>query len=211
VSKTERKDVILDSAEKLFALRGFENVSMRDVAEDANEDVTLVQYHFKKKDKLFEQAIARGAKDFLGFRTEILDRMEFDAAPNPLTIEQIVEAFLSPLVMAAKSDELHWNYYLQLLMQASNADKWADVLNKNFDQSARRIVVALQRTLSDVDKPTIFLCMHFIYSSIILAFSGNQRISRLSDGVFEKIDLDSLANDTILFVSAGIKAIVDSK
>jgi len=76
---------ILDSADALFAERGFAAVSIRDVAERAGVTKALVFYHFESKAKLFAQvveryyrrhadALAEGAKGS-GTRRERLHRM----------------------------------------------------------------------------------------------------------------------------------------
>ena len=48
------RERILDSAEKLFARRGFHGVSVRDITQDAGVDVALVNYHFGTKQALLD-------------------------------------------------------------------------------------------------------------------------------------------------------------
>ena len=53
------KERLLDSAEKLFAERGYDSVSIRDLAADADVNVAAVNYHFQGKEKLYEAVILR--------------------------------------------------------------------------------------------------------------------------------------------------------
>jgi AcrR family transcriptional regulator len=50
---------ILLAADKLFCDRGFDGVSMRDVAEEADVNKALVFYHHNSKEELFEKVLDR--------------------------------------------------------------------------------------------------------------------------------------------------------
>lgn len=45
---------IIETAEKLFADKGFEGTSVRDIAEDAGINVAMISYYFGSKEKLLE-------------------------------------------------------------------------------------------------------------------------------------------------------------
>lgn len=61
---TERQDIngpysdkqlqILEVAERLFAERGFEGTSVRDIAHEANVNVAMISYYFGSKEKLLQ-------------------------------------------------------------------------------------------------------------------------------------------------------------
>lgn len=53
------KDRLLDAAERLFAERGFGDVSVRDLAAAAEVNVAAVNYHFQGKENLFQEVLAR--------------------------------------------------------------------------------------------------------------------------------------------------------
>ena len=48
----DTKERILDVAERLFAERGFDGVSMRDLTREAEVNLAAVNYHFGGKDAL---------------------------------------------------------------------------------------------------------------------------------------------------------------
>ena len=45
---------IIQTAEKLFAERGFDGTSVRDIADEANVNVAMISYYFGSKEKLME-------------------------------------------------------------------------------------------------------------------------------------------------------------
>lgn len=55
--KTDKRQVLLDTAERLFAERGFEATSVRDLATEAGVNVAMVSYYFGSKEGLFEAVI----------------------------------------------------------------------------------------------------------------------------------------------------------
>src|SRR3989442_14059352 len=87
------KDRILDSAEKLFGISGFEATSLRDITTDAAVNLAAVNYHFQSKDSLIDAVIARRIQPVNRKRLELLEA----AGENP-SVEQILTAFLQPLL-----------------------------------------------------------------------------------------------------------------
>lgn len=51
---SEKQVQIMESAEKLFAARGYDGTSVRDIAESAGINLAMVSYYFGSKEKLFE-------------------------------------------------------------------------------------------------------------------------------------------------------------
>lgn len=53
------KERLLDAAEQMFADRGFDGVSIRELAAEARVNVAAINYHFHGKQKLFEAVLVR--------------------------------------------------------------------------------------------------------------------------------------------------------
>ena len=53
------KDRVLQTAERLFAERGFDGVSIRDITNEAKVNLAAVTYHFGNKEKLFTAVLMR--------------------------------------------------------------------------------------------------------------------------------------------------------
>lgn len=51
---TDKQIQILKTAEDLFALRGFDGTSVRDIADEAGVNVSMISYYFRSKEKLME-------------------------------------------------------------------------------------------------------------------------------------------------------------
>ena len=93
IERPDTKTRILDAAEKLFGEKGFDATSLRDITTEADVNLAAVNYHFQSKDSLIEATILRSAGPINDQRLAMLDA----AGTNP-TIEQIVNAFVGPVL-----------------------------------------------------------------------------------------------------------------
>lgn len=60
--KEQRCNYILDAAEKLFFSKGYDNVSMDDIAREIGLNKATLYLYFKKKESLFFAVVLRGAR-----------------------------------------------------------------------------------------------------------------------------------------------------
>src|SRR5580704_11753070 len=89
--RPDTKGRILDVAERLFGLKGFEATSLRDITAEAQVNLAAVNYHFQSKESLIDAVIVRRIEPVNHRRLEMLD----SAGPYP-TLEQILTAFIAP-------------------------------------------------------------------------------------------------------------------
>ncbi|TXF74950.1 TetR/AcrR family transcriptional regulator [Chryseobacterium sp.] len=69
ISKEEN---ILFTAEKLFAEKGFEGTSTREISKEANVNISMISYYFGSKEKLFERIFEVRMTESLLFTKEVL-------------------------------------------------------------------------------------------------------------------------------------------
>jgi AcrR family transcriptional regulator len=96
----DTRERILGAAQKLFAERGFDATSVRDITTEADCNVASVNYHFGGKESLYLETFRSMLAVIRDRRLEGLgDQLERDPAPS---LEEFVEAFaigmLDPLV-----------------------------------------------------------------------------------------------------------------
>ena len=54
IEKQDKREHLLEVAERLFALQGYEAVTIRHLAKEADVNVAMVSYYFESKEKLFK-------------------------------------------------------------------------------------------------------------------------------------------------------------
>ncbi|RMZ59554.1 TetR/AcrR family transcriptional regulator [Chryseobacterium nematophagum] len=75
ISKEEN---ILFAAEKLFAEKGFEGTSTREIAKTANVNISMISYYFGSKEKLYEKLVEYRMNEGQFFSKDILERTDMN-------------------------------------------------------------------------------------------------------------------------------------
>ena len=87
-------DAILDAAERLFAARGYDAVSVREITREAGVNVAAVHYHFGSKEAVLRGVADRFVDSLNARRAELLDALlRRDRDPG---IVSLIEAFVRP-------------------------------------------------------------------------------------------------------------------
>ncbi len=89
---SDKKDHIIDTAIELFAEKGFEGTSIRDLATKADVNVAMVNYYFGSKDKLFAALVERK----VSFMRNLLDGLMNNTELSEIEkIDFIIESYVS--------------------------------------------------------------------------------------------------------------------
>ena len=85
---------IIDAAEKLFADKGFEGTSVRDIADEAGVNVAMISYYFGSKEKLLEALFIYRATGTTQVLEGMLQNKELDPLQKVNTmIDYYIEKF----------------------------------------------------------------------------------------------------------------------
>ncbi|HLW24224.1 MAG TPA: TetR family transcriptional regulator [Steroidobacteraceae bacterium] len=202
------KDRILDAAERLFARNGFHGVSVRDITEAAEVDVALVSYHFGGKRELFAAVFRRRAQELNPERLAMLEQVQRDALPGTPTLEQIVNAFTYPLLERSARGGPGWKDFFALVAQVNNSPEWGPVLmTQHFDPLVEKFIAVLRAALPGCSPREIYWGYQFLSGALTLTFAETGRIDRLSGGLCDSSDLDSVHERLAPFVAAGFRAL----
>lgn len=207
----ERKELILDAAEELFAMRGFDGVTLRQIAAAAGVDVALTSYYFGPKLELFDAVLKRRGKILNQARLDALRAAEEAFAPKSPPIEKIIEAFLRPLEIAQETEDRGWRNYCALVAYVNNSPAWGKkMIGKHFDALVREFTTAMQRCFPKAPPEKIFWCYHNLSGALSLTFADTGRIDQLSQDVCHSHDFESAYNHMIPFMAAGFRQVCGS-
>ena len=190
----DTKTRILNAAEKLFGMNGFDATSLRDITAEAQVNLAAVNYHFQSKDSLMDAIIERRILPINQRRFEMLD-----AAGHPPTVEQIVEAFLAPMLM------LEVLPAVPLIGRVlSNPDQFVDrVYKKHLQHVVERFSQAIREALPGLSPEETFWRLHFTAGCMthVLALSS---VLPLMSG--QPVDHHALMRRLANLVAAGLRA-----
>lgn len=208
-SRTQTKrERILDVAEELFALHGFDGVTLRQIATGARVDVALASYHFGKKLDLFHAVFERRAASLNSARLDALRACQAAAGKRGPSVEQIIEAFLRPLELAQETGDPGWQHYLALIAYINNSPYWGPrMMSKLFDQLVEEFIAALRHALPEARDEDIYWCYHNLSGALTLTLAQTGRIDKLSGGKCRSADFEAAYDHMIPFVAAGFREV----
>ena len=124
-----KKEVILQSAIKLFGTNGFEGTSVRDIATDASVNVAMINYYFGSKEKLFESVVEHRTSFLRGVFSELVTNQKLSPIEK---IDFMIDQFIERKFSDAKfSRLLHRELSLELRPQMRSAI--SNILLRNID------------------------------------------------------------------------------
>lgn len=202
-----KNECILDAAEELFALRGYDGVTLRQIAQQAGVDVALPNYYFGKKQQLFEAAFFRRAQIMNDLRSKSLEELRA-LKGDAISVEDIVTAFLRPMQKLQLSGDPCWKNYCALVAYINTSSVWGkELMHSNFDVLISQYISALRIALPDTDLTKLHWCYHYLSGALTLTMANTGRIDRLSNGLCQSSDFQTAYDLMIPFVVAGIERI----
>ena len=201
-----KRDQIMDMAERLFARNGFYGVSVRDITSSADVRLASVNYYFETKEKLYFEVLARRADYIVKERERRLDNLDFDSMTDSEAIAAIVRLISSPIQEKVMSGDVGWRAYLSVLAHYSSSpltdDKEAPPMN-DYDRYSLKLIAALRRYTVDDSEQKAQHAFQFITGSSLMIFANNGRLNTLSNNKYRSDDYPALYKDGMEFMIGG--------
>lgn len=194
------KERILGAAEVLFAQRGFEGASLRQLTAAAGVNLAAVNYHFGSKEKLVEQVFRR--------RLDTLNAQRMAALAKAMgsghaTLEDVVEAFIRPALELSHDES--GSLFMRVLARAfaEHDDSLRRFLSDNYGHVMRQFTAEFARLLPHLGKEELYWRIDLVTGALTLAMSGFGMIQRKSD-VSERAHREQAVRYLIRFAVAGL-------
>lgn len=200
------RDKILDAAEKLFGERTFDTVSLRDITQQADVTLALASYHFGTKERLYAQVVERRADILNQIRRARLETLK---KKGNLTTETIFDAFMRPLFEQMANGSKGWEPYVLILTQLGQGNRWLDLLDKNFNETAELFLSELRETIPDMKKPVLLRGFTIALAAMLQTLSKNRRVDSLSSGAVSAEDLTAAYKVLLKFVVRGFEGLAE--
>ena len=199
---------ILSSAETLFAERGFETVSLRDITGAAAANVAAVNYHFGSKERLIDAVIERHVVPINGERLELLDDLAAKYSEESLPVEEILRAFLSPVLRQITSGEMSEELFGKFMGRLIGECGWRlpESVRPLFSLMARRFTAALRKAVPRLSEEAALWRMHFSFGVMSHTLTHGDTLRQISGGRAGSPSIESIFENIIEFCAAGIVA-----
>ncbi|MGB9459152.1 MAG: TetR/AcrR family transcriptional regulator [Bryobacteraceae bacterium] len=166
MSETRLK--ILDTAEQLFGEEGYKAVSLRRITAAAGVNLAAIHYYFGSKEELLDELVMRKAEPVNEERLESLRRLKEAAAPNSITLEDLLEAFLVPAFHAADSSP----EFAKLMGRLHAEGIMPAVARKHFGPVGGYFMAELRRALPDMPDDELVWRAHFAIGAMAHALTA---------------------------------------
>jgi len=201
------KTKILDAAEALFADKGFNGTSLREITNRAEVNLAAVNYHFGSKKELIKAVMSR-------YMNELSPRLE--SALHALCLDEIqptlievFSAFLEPLLHLNSVKDRGTSKFLQLLGRGFTDNqgflRW--FLTTQYPGVFTHFTQAVQKAYPELSKEEMFWRLHFTMGAIVFTMSSSDALIDIAQNDFDRqVDIAGVIRKVIPFVAAGVAA-----
>src|SRR5438270_4133308 len=195
---------ILNAAERLYADRGFGDVTLRDIVAAADVNLAAVNYHFGSKDELIAELFVTRS---LATNRERLNELKSaeEAGGGRASIESILRALVGPTLRGCLGPDRERSTAARFMIRASieSVPPIRRIRNREIDH-LRKFVVALRRALPERGEAELYWGLHFALAMAQQTVRDSERLTKLSEG---KCDLDDVEDIIERVVSVAVMAL----
>jgi AcrR family transcriptional regulator len=207
MSSDQTRTAILAAAERLYADRGFGDVTLRDIVAAAGVNLAAVNYHFGSKDELIAELFVTRSIATNRERLNELKAAEEEGGGRA-EIDAILRALVGPTLRGCLGPDRERSTAARFMIRASieSVPPIRRIKNREVDH-LRKFAAAMRRSLPDRSEVDLFWGLHFALAMAHHTIRESERLTRLSDG---KCDLNDVAGIIERIVAVSVMALTAS-
>lgn len=204
------RNKLLDAAERLFAEKGFEQTSVREITTEAGANIAAVNYHFGGKDNLYREIFHRRLAHLREQRTSKIEALQHEGGSRP-TLEDIVSAFTSAF-LEPLMDHSEGRILIELIAREMLSPHLPRTMffEEMIDPVRESLSRALQSAVPGLTDAEAARCVHSIIGQLVHVIHHSRLATEAGRQPREELDLHVMADHVIRFSVGGIQAIAGS-
>jgi AcrR family transcriptional regulator len=193
---------ILETAERMFAQRGFEATSVRALTKDADVNLAAVHYHFGSKEGLIEAVLRRRIEPMADERMRGFHML---AAQDQIEVRDVIRAFVEPAVRLSR-DRSGGQHLMPMLVRTYTEPNQhvQDVLEESAAPQFEQLFGLLQRCLPQLSHEDLSWRVHFLIGAMAHAMADVRWITQISKGACDPYDPEAILEHLIPFLEAAL-------
>jgi AcrR family transcriptional regulator len=201
------KNKILDAADVLFADKGFNGTSLREITSQANVNLAAVNYHFGSKKELIKAVMSRYMDELSPqLESALLSICQAEVKP---TLHEVFSAFIEPLLNLNEFKENGTSTFLQLLGRGYTDSqgflRW--FLTTQYPNVFTNFTHAVKIAYPELSTEEMFWRLHFTMGTIVFTMSSSEALIDIAQNDFDnKLDIAGVIERVIPYVAAGVAA-----
>jgi AcrR family transcriptional regulator len=198
------RDRILRTAERLFAERGFNGVSVRELAAAAQVNIASIGYHFKSKEGLLSEVYRRHCEPMIEERLRGLEASS--RLRGKAKVAAIIEAFIRPALAQVEAEDGETFIRLRAVLSGENSELLEKLVAENFDQSSTAFIDELCACLPHLTRTDVCWRFHFLLGAIYYTAAGPHRITAFSNGRCDPAVTEAVIEELVPFMTRAFVA-----
>ncbi|HZZ87324.1 MAG TPA: TetR/AcrR family transcriptional regulator [Caulobacteraceae bacterium] len=200
------KAQVLAAAERLFALNGFQNVSVRDITAEAGVNLASVNYHFGSKDALLFEIFRRRTAELNRERARMLHEAADRHGGKP-PVREILRAFFEPpMRWSSPGNDRRISVQFIIRARSEGTEAMREVLRTDVSH-LRRFADAFMLARPELPPEEVYWRLHFVLGlTHNNRFAEFDRLHTLSEGLTRESDTEALLRRMLDFAEAGFLA-----
>lgn len=197
---------ILDTAEQLFAERGFAETSLRTITGRAGVNLAAVNYHFGSKDALIQAVFERFLTPFCAALDASLDR-RLAGGPAVIPPAELLALVARTAIDLHARDPQRTVVFMRLtgLAYSESQGHLRGYLRAQYGRTFARLARLLAAAMPDVPREELFWRTHFALGSVVFTLSGLAPLSALAgDALGKRPDFAEVAARLLPFLERGL-------
>ena len=196
----ETTERLLDTAERLFGVHGYDGVGMRMLAQEAKVNLGAATYHFGTKEALYVETFMRRFRPTNTERLRLLREAEARSHGKPLPVERIVECMIRP---PFESGFEHPAFQLFLSRNLFIPPPFLhDAIHKELEPGMKVFIAALRRALPDLPEDLLHMRSMFAMGGLVMFSVRAGEMPGMRNAQLHEVVL----REMVAFMTAGLQS-----
>ena len=200
------RSAILTAAERLYADRGFADVTLRDIVAAADVNLAAVNYHFGSKDELIAELFVTRS---LATNRERLNELKAaeEAGGGRAEIDVVLRALVGPTLRGCLGPDKQRSDAARFMIRASieSVPPIRKIKNREVDH-LRKFAAAMKRALPGRDEVDLYWGLHFALAMAHQTIRDTERLTKLSDGQCDLNDVNAIIERVVAVATLALTA-----
>jgi AcrR family transcriptional regulator len=203
MASDQTRTAILEAAERLYADRGFADVTLRDIVAAANVNLAAVNYHFGSKDELIAELFVTRSIATNRERLNELKRVEEEGGGRA-EIDAILRALIGPSLRGCLGPDRSAAARFMIRALIESVPPIRRIKNREIDH-LKKFAAAMRRSLPDSDEVDLFWGLHFALAMAQQTIRDSERLTKLSEGKCDLADVDGIIERIVAVTVLGLR------
>ena len=200
----QTRTAILAAAERLYADRGFGDVTLRDIVAEANVNLAAVNYHFGSKDELIAELFVTRSLALNRERLRELKAAE-EKGDGTADISDVLRALVGPTLRGCLGPDNQRSVAARFTIRVSieSVPAIRRIRNREIDH-LRKFIAAMRRSLPGHGDVELYWGLHFALAMAQQTVRDSERLTKLSDGKCDVDDVEGIIARVVAVAVMGL-------